>query len=112
MNITLEKTLGTEILSRNSVRRLIPLLVNECRTLDFHNISFISRSAADEFFNLIDAYPGTTLCNVNEEVQIMLDIVKRSRISNNRTLPKAKRSTTIICETKEDIRNALLSRQF
>ena len=49
--------------------------------LDFIGVTFISRSFADELYNVMDEYKNITLTNEEKVVKSMLDAVSQSRRS-------------------------------
>ena len=107
--LKIKNILGQEILSRNNVRKLKTLINKDNIELDFHEVSFISRSAADEVENILNNHPDIKLLNLSSDVAEIFSIVKAGRASNNRVHSRIKRSITYVCDSMEDVRKALLS---
>lgn len=74
-------SIGKDIRTRSFFRHDIEGLIdsNECVTLDFSGVSFISRSVADELYNILQDYPSVQLCNMEKDVKMMYSIVERGR---------------------------------
>lgn len=110
-NILIKDFFGNEIFSRSNIKLIKEILNKETKVLDFQGISFISRSVADELLNIIKDYTELELLNLQPEVKTMIEVVRKSRISNNRKINNAKIRTTYYCDTIDEVKNALLSRQ-
>lgn len=72
------KILGTELRSRKSAKTLVPKITFDT-TLDFENVLFMSRSFADELYNIRLDYPGIGFLNMAEELQQMFKAVSMGR---------------------------------
>ena len=77
--IQLKEICGVEVLSRANVRKLYDHIDADTEVIDMTGISFISRSVADELCIITDANPGCTLSGGSEDVEMMLDIVRKGR---------------------------------
>lgn len=83
--LTISTILGTDIRSRsnaNVIRREIE--TTHVTTIDMSGITFISRSFADELLS-IAADTGIAIVGATDEVQTMLDMVRKSRESHTPT---------------------------
>lgn len=81
--IIVKDLLGKDIRSRsnaNAIRK--ELEQNKYDTLDMSDIVFVSRSFADELLAIAEN-KSVNIINSNGDVKTMLDLVKRSRSSNN-----------------------------
>ena len=107
--LIIKEILGKEIFSRNNVRKLNSMVDKDKIKWDFQGVSFISRSAADELENILETYHDIEIFNVEPPIDQMLKIVKSGRSSERRNHSRVKRSTTYVCNTIEDVRQALLS---
>ena len=101
--------LGQEIFSRESIKRIKVLVTSDTTTLDFRDVTFISRSAVDELLNLFEENTILEIKNIQPEVELMMDVVKRGRINRKRNFNTAKVSTTFFCDNMEEVREALFS---
>ena len=106
-NIILHEIFGREILSRNNISNMRDRITSDDIALDFSNISFVSRSVADEIWNLMDEYPSLTMKNIGNDVGKMLEVVKMGRASRGKSPNRVKRTTTIFCDTIDEVRQAL-----
>ena len=107
--IQLKEICGVEVLSRANVRKLYDHIDADTEVIDMTGISFISRSVADELCIITDANPGCTLSGGSEDVEMMLEIVRKGRNSKRDYSSKAKVSMTFNCRTMDDLRKALLT---
>lgn len=107
--IILKDICGAEVLSRANVRKLYEVVNNDTEILDFSDVTFISRSVADELCNLPEKFPFLEFSGMNEEVEMMHNIVSKGRDVKRVYTSKAKVSVTYNCKTMEDLRNTLLS---
>lgn len=105
--LDLAKVCGSEVLSRANVRRVYGIVSDETERLDFANVEFLSRSAADELCNVADRFPSLLFSNLRENVEEMLAIVRRGRKAGRNHIPRPAVSTTYYCNTMQDLRNAL-----
>lgn len=81
--IVLKDSLGTDIRSRKNVyiiKEFMSTAGNQI-TIDFQDIVFISRSFADELYDVINVYntKSVTFANTSDDVNKMLSAVKTSR---------------------------------
>lgn len=81
----ISKILGRELMSRLLVGDLYTIIQNsysgEDVVIDFSNVYFVTRSFADEFFNVFlknNSFP-LTLANVSEDIEIMLMKVRETQ---------------------------------
>lgn len=107
--INISQICGNEVLSRSNIRNLYSNIDTSTLYLDFDNVSFISRSAADELCEILSAHPDIDVINLSEEVSTMIEIVKKGRASRRDLASKAKVSMTVNCRSMDDLRRALLS---
>lgn len=107
--INLSNICGTEVLSRANVRKLYEYIDNSTETVDMSDVTFISRSVADELCNLCKEFTHLSLIGLSDSVDTMLRIVIKGRSMKREYATKAKVSTTFNCRTMDDLRNALLS---
>lgn len=81
--IALTNIYNSDLFSRNSAKLLSDSLskTDEDVVLDFNGISFISRSFADELYNIIDSCAGKNISfsHRNETVKSTMDIVLSGR---------------------------------
>lgn len=96
---------GVEILSRAAIRRLYDIIKTPAIKLDMSDVSFISRSVADELCNFMEQRPASELINCSHNVAEMLAIVKTGR-HQKRKIEKAQ-SYIISCRSMEELSNAL-----
>lgn len=107
--IEIAAAIGTDLRTRVFFRRDIEKLirVGVPVELDFAGVTFVSRSVADEIFNLLEDYPFVSLKGMEGNVKSMFDVVKRGRISprcyKDVTVPSVKLSTM------EEVRNFFLA---
>ena len=71
--------------SANIIRSIIDGL-NDRIVLDFANVTFISRSFADELYNVLKEHSNLTLANESDFVKSMLTAVKQGRENKNRLI--------------------------
>lgn len=79
----ISKLISTDIRSRanaNIIRSAIDGLDGKI-ILDFSDVTFISRSFADELYNVMEEHANITLSNESDFVKSMLDAVTQSRRS-------------------------------
>ncbi len=79
--IYIATSIGKDIRTRSFFRRDIENLLNhnESVTLDFSEVIFISRSVADELYNVLEDYPLVQLDNLERDVKMMYSVVERAR---------------------------------
>lgn len=107
--INLKDVCGKEVLSRANARKLYDIVDDDTETVNMAGITFISRSVADELCNISDRFPSIAFCELAEDVEIMLGIVRKGRSMPRTHKSKAKVSMTINCSNMDDLRKALLS---
>ena len=72
--------LGTEVRSRSNAERIRDkMLLGSVNIINLRGIEFLSRSFADELYNIINESSGTKISNAIGAVNNMLEIVKSSR---------------------------------
>ena len=107
--IKLSEICGIEVLSRANVRKLYECIDASTEAVDMSDITFISRSVADELCNLCNKFAQLSLIGMSDNVNTMLKIVIKGRSIKREYTSKAKVSMTFNCKTMDDLRNALLS---
>ena len=77
--INIASYVGKDIRTRSFFRHDIEELIKnkESVTLDFSEVTFISRSVADELYNVLEDYPDIQVCNMEKDVKMMYCIVER-----------------------------------
>lgn len=81
LTLSIAELLSSDIRSRSNgdkIRRSI----SDARevTLDFTNVRFISRSFADELYNIVSEIgDGVRICAMNKDVDAMYNLVSKSR---------------------------------
>ena len=75
--------IGNDIRSRSSIERIKSQMPDDedCFFIDMSNVHFISRSFADELYNLYIDRKGIYFVNKSENVERMLDVVWKGRAS-------------------------------
>lgn len=106
--IKLYDMFGVEVLSRANARKLYDLIDEETSEIDFEGITFISRSVADELYNMSDRYPAVSFSAMSDEVAKMMDIVGKGRKHRRGKSLAPKVSVTYNCRNIEDLREALM----
>lgn len=98
---------GPEIHTRIMIEHLSPLLENgnDC-LFDFAGVETISRSAADELYNLTRDYHNLSVVNLCPFVQKMLDAVIMGRFQPRQLRPN--HTPIIVCRDGESFRRAIL----
>lgn len=76
--IVMKEILGAELQTRKSARSIAALIDAEC-VLDFVDVTFISRSFADEICCLMDEKHNVIVTNMCPAVSALFDIVKTGR---------------------------------
>ncbi len=107
--VKLSDICGTEVLSRANVRKLYQHIDESTESVDMSDVTFISRSVADELCNLCNKFNHIKLTRISDNVETMLQIVVKGRSMQREFTTKAKISMTFNCKTMDDLRNALLS---
>lgn len=106
--IKISDKLGGEISTRLMIEDFAKTLTKEDEYLfDMSGVSFISRSAADELFNISFCDYHVVLANMESFVQKMMDVVSVSRFKP-RDL-KQEDVEIIHCKTIKDLSDSLLS---
>ena len=81
--ISIEKKLGKDLRTRSFFRRDIEGLIEKDDTevmLDFSGVIFVSRSVADEIYNLLLDYPNMKIRGLAGDVDKMYNVVKNGRM--------------------------------
>ncbi len=79
--IKIAEIIGTDVRSRSNagiIQAEIDGEVNEV-TIDFSNVTFVSRSFVDELCNIMDKCDNVKLKNMTSFIQSMVDAVKQGR---------------------------------
>ena len=82
--ISISTAVGNDLRTRSFFRRDIEKILNEHHSsivLDFNNVLFISRSVADEIYNILIDHPTVIVKGMTSDVLAMYNIVLRSRNS-------------------------------
>lgn len=81
VTIQISKAIGNDIRTRIFFRRDIERLVNPTDEvcLDFSGVVFVTRSVADEMYNVSLDFPRVSIINLEGEVKKMYDVVERGR---------------------------------
>ena len=99
--ILISKTLGCDVRSRSNVERMKECMSNmHSYVFDMNNVTFISRSVADEFCNLADDFT-VRFINNSELVDNMLKVVAESR--HKHRLRDTKDAQIIECKDMESL---------
>ncbi len=78
--IRVKDIIGAEVRSRIPIAALKDAIVkNECYDIDMADVTFISRSFADELYNLQQDNTQVRFINVEEDVQKMMAVVWNGR---------------------------------
>lgn len=79
--ITIAKELGTDLRTRSFFRRDIDALLTHVQSIvmDFAGVVFVSRSVADEIFNVLEDYPNVSILHMEGDVEMMFAVVKNGR---------------------------------
>lgn len=98
--------LGNEIRTRISFRRNIEELIKACADirLDFTGVTFITRSVADEIYNIQLDFPRIEVLNLHGEAKKMFDVVKRGRLSPRRVCKNVQTQSIRLSNIEEAIR--------
>lgn len=81
-DINILSNLGNDLRTRSFFRRDIEGLLNnedDKIVLNFSGVKFISRSVADEIYNVLCDYPNTTIEGMSGDVLMMYSVVSRGR---------------------------------
>jgi len=106
--LNLQERFGSEMRTRLLMERLTESLCKDDEyLLDFQGIDHISRSAADELYNLLHSDMHIDVINMSPFVQKMLDAVTLGRFQ-----PRQRPASTPIihCTTLQNVTNALLAK--
>lgn len=106
-NIILSQLCGQEILSRINISKIYQIDLTNVVSLDFTDVSFISRSVADELCNFNEQHPDVSFENLCSNVEEMLHIVKSSRCRPRQLKAQPQVSVKYNCRTLDDLRKAL-----
>lgn len=77
--IVLKDRIGTFLQTRKSAKELLKLIETDS-TLDFIDVTFMTRSFADEICCILDHNPNVKVINMDTAVRTLFDIVKESRL--------------------------------
>lgn len=79
--IRISELIGTDVRSRSNAGIIQSALDGEkdCVALDFAEVTFVSRSFADELCNILDNSNNVRLIHTCQMVQSMIDAVKEGR---------------------------------
>lgn len=98
---------GKEVLSRSNAKRLASQLPDDCVVLDLSEVTFITRSVADELLGLVDhSLRVVDIVGQHGAVATMLDIVSSARKSQR--APIKHQTEVISCDTMEEFSKILL----
>lgn len=64
---------------RRDIERILPGMSADSIALNFEGVRFISRSVADEVYNILEDYPRLRVENMSGDVDAMYAIVVRGR---------------------------------
>jgi hypothetical protein len=107
--LSMQELFGTHIRTRVSMERLRTMLQPENEyLLDFAGVEFISRSAADELYNILHQTKDVAIIHTEPFVQKMIDAVTIGRF-----LPRQRPATSmsiIECPTIESLVEQLKAR--
>lgn len=83
ITILMRDTIGDDIRTRIFFRRDIESMINSSSEyrLDFSGVVFITRSVADEIYNIKLDYPKLEVVNLQGEAKKMYDVVARGRLT-------------------------------
>lgn len=88
--ISVISTMGDDLRTRSFFRRDVENLIrrhNTSITLDFNGVLFISRSVADEIYNVLQQYREMAIKGMTGNVKTMYDLVVKGRL-NPRVYPE------------------------
>ncbi|MCQ2195211.1 MAG: hypothetical protein MJZ28_09720 [Paludibacteraceae bacterium] len=106
--IKISDSLGNELSTRLIIENFAKTLTKEDEYLfDMSGVSFISRSVADELFNISFCDYHVVLANMEPFVQKMMNVVSVSRFKTRDI--KQDDIEIIHCETIKDLSDCLLS---
>lgn len=105
--ISIKDFIGAEVRSRSNANALRKELDNNhSHTVDMEGVTFISRSFADELYNISHDYGHINFLNRNNTVKSMMDAVWASR-KKKRIRPNKEASVEEV-STMEDLSNFLM----
>jgi hypothetical protein len=105
--ISIKDFIGAEVRSRSNAKTLRKQLDNNhSRTVDMEGVTFISRSFADELYNISHDYGHVNFINRNNTVKSTMDAVWASR-KKKRIRPN-KEARVEEVSTMEDLFNFLM----
>lgn len=102
----LARILGMDLMSRILARNLYTIISNtrdnEDVAIDFANVYFVTRSFADEFYNVFLKTPPfkISIINASDDISSMLSAVKRTQKAKKRTTTDNIKNTNNIEEFK------------
>lgn len=81
MTLKIAELIGTDIRTRrffrNDMERILPR--DTSVMLDFTGVAFVSRSVADEIYNVLEDYPLARVCHLEGDVGMMYEVVRKGR---------------------------------
>ncbi len=103
--IIIAKEIGTDLRTRSFFRRDIEVLLTHMQSIvmDFTGVIFVSRSVADEIYNVLEDYPNVSVCHMEGDVEMMFSVVKNGR--NTPREYKELNITPIKLNTMEDLQS-------
>ena len=97
----LKDMLGSDVRSRVNARKIYERLEDSrISKIDLSGIEFVSRSVADEFWNIIEA-KGVEFVNPSLIVSNMMVIVNEGRKSHR---VRVEHSEIVVCDNMEDLK--------
>lgn len=105
--LKIKDILGTSITLRARVRNMASQVTDDM-VLDFTGVNFTSRSAMDEFCNILEAHPAVKVTNMQDFVSNMFDVVWTGR-KKVRVRDEKAEGETITCNTMEELAKFLLA---
>lgn len=82
--------IGTDVRSRSAADSIRHACMAECPpdVLDFGEVSFISRSFADELYTILQVFPATKIVGMCDAVKNMYDVVMKGRSTVRQRIPE------------------------
>ena len=102
----MHKAIGNEIRTRIFFRRNIEEIIKQSDEicLDFSGVTFITRSVADEIYNIQLDFPKIDIINLHGEAKKMYEVVKRSRLAPRNVSEKVRFHSVRLSNIDETIR--------
>ena len=116
ITINIADHIAKNLQSRVLVREFYDFITNKNYTkvvIDFEDVSFISRSFMDEFYNVILKNPifEVELLNLSKEIQTMLKEVEKTQIKSNK-LPTKNSNKELSFSSVSELNSYLNSLSF